>query len=381
MSVMAYGESDVQTENTKITLMNIADGASYEINAAEGECLISYGFKGSDFVYGVSDISDADVAVVSRDFEGTRYSEESRDNIPASKLYILNSHGEEVKEYSRDGCYIMQVDMDENTLYLTRGEKTSEGFTAAKDDFITFKEDDDNPTVSTELKSSITGYTRLYFTVPSNIYLSYVPSLYVTKERADAAAVSMITTISSDGITYNVYDNLGLSKIYEVAGDAINYAISIEGIVVSSEGEVVYRKSESQEYNTIAAAVFHHSTGTVEDSLNDCVYMVLTYEGAEVSEEEIAEYADAVSAMNGLGTKEAIDITGLSLDMVLGYVSDGVPVISRIDDGRYVLVVSYNDWDVRYYDPVIDDETVVSREEYESLMSKWNNELYTYVDD
>ena len=67
--------------------------------------------------------------------------------------------------------------------------------------------------------------------------------------------------------------------------------------------------------------------------------------------------------------------------MYLGYVSKGVPVISRIDDGRYVLIVSYNEEDVRYYDPVEDQEIVVSREEYTDMMNQCHGEAYTYVDD
>lgn len=381
MSVMAYGESDVQSENKKLTLMNIATGRTYVIDAGEGECLVCYGFKDSDMVYGVASVADLGVEVDSKSFESTRYDGSYRDSIPASRLYIVDESGNQIKEYSKSGCYLMQVDIDTNLLYLTRGEKTENGFEAIKDDFITYKEDDSAETVSTVFRSAITGYIRLYLTVPSDIYLSYIPSLNMTKEKLGRDAVSMVSTVIDDRITYNVYDNLGLTGIYDVAGDAINYAISVDGIVVSSEGEVIYRKTESQEYNTIAAAIFHKSSGTVEDSLGDCAYMVLTYEGAQVDADELASYDDIVQAMNELGKREAIDITGLSLDMVLGYVSDGVPVISRIDDGRYVLVVSYNEVDVRYYDPVQDDEIVVSRDEYESMMSKWNNELYTYVAD
>lgn len=63
----------------------------------------------------------------------------------------------------------------------------------------------------------------------------------------------------------------------------------------------------------------------------------------------------------------------------MAIISGGIPVISRVDDGRYVMVVSYNSEAVRYYDPVLDQEVRVSRKEYESAMSKWNSELYTYV--
>ena len=381
MSVMAYGESDDQSKNTKITLMNMKDGKSYDIAADSGECLVCYGFKDSDMVYGVSAINDADVDVDLASFDGTRYSEEDRDIIPASRLYIVNSDGQQIKEYAKQGCYLMKVDLDTNLLYLTRGEKTDSGFAAIKDDFITFKEDDNNPTVGTTHNASITGFDRLYFTVPANIYLSYIPTLNITKQKVDREASDMIMTVVRDKVTYHVYDNLGLAKIYDVAGDAINYAISVSGIVVSSDGEVIYRQTESQEYNTIAAGIFHRSTGTVDASLQDCLYMVLRYQGVQVDEDQLGTYDDPVTALNELGKRQGIDITGLSLDMVLGYVSAGIPVISMIDDGRYVLVVSYNDADVRYYDPVENKEIVVSREEYTDMMVKCHNVLYTYVEE
>ena len=379
MSVMAYGENEDQSQNTKITLMNMKTGNSYEITAGAGECLICYGFKDSDMVYGVSDIADADIDADLESFAETKYSEESRDTIPAKKLYIVGSDGSQIKEYAKDGCYLMQVDVNTNLLYLTRGEKSGGKFVAIKDDFITFKEDDSKQTIGIVHNASITGYDRLYFTVPDNIYLSYIPSLNITKERVDDHNISMIMTIERDKTTYHVYDNLGLSKIYDVAGDAINYAESVAGIVVSSDGEVIYRKMESQEYNTIAARIFHHSTGTVDASLMDCLHMVLTYEGAQVTEDDIKQYDDPVSALNALGKKQGIDVTGLSLDMLLGYVSDGIPVISKIDDGRYVLIVSYNDEDIRYYDPVENKEIVVSREEYTDMMMACQNVSYTYV--
>ncbi len=379
MSVMAYGENELQSENTMITLMNMKSGKNYEISADSGECLVCYGFKDSDMIYGVSEIADASVDVDDESFADTKYSSESRNIIPASRLYIVNCDGEQIKEYSKQGCYLMQVDVDTNLLYLTRGEKSGDKFTAIKDDFITFKEDDSKPTVDIKRISSITGFDRMYFTVPSNIYLSYVPGLNITKEKAALDAVNMLMTLERDKVTYHVYDNMGLAKIYDVAGDAINYAVSVNGLVVSSEGEVIYRKKESLEYNTIAAGIFHKSSGTVDASLKDCLYMVLVYEGAQVTDEQLDEYQDPVDALNSLGTRQGIDISGLSLDMLLGYVSSGVPVISRIDDGRYVLVVSYNDTDIRYYDPVENKEIVVSRDEYTDMMTACHNELYTYV--
>ena len=71
-----------------------------------------------------------------------------------------------------------------------------------------------------------------------------------------------------------------------------------------------------------------------------------------------------------------------NITKVLGlFANRGIPVISRISDDRYVLIVSYNEADIRYYDPVEDKEIVVSRDEYTDMMLQWHNESYTYVEE
>lgn len=107
--------------------------------------------------------------------------------------------------------------------------------------------------------------------------------------------------------------------------------------------------------------------------------MVLNYQGVNISYDELTGCTDATEVLNTYGNYEGVDISGLSLELVLGYVGNNIPVISRISDGRYVLVVSYNSTDVRYYDPVLDEEVVKSRTSYEDMMESGGNELYSYV--
>ena len=191
----------------------------------------------------------------------------------------------------------------------------------------------------------------------------------------------MLITVEDEYAGYMVYDNLGLTGIYDKAGDAINRATQIAGIVVSKDGEIAYRQSEMQAYNTIASSIYHQSSGSVDASLWDCVYMTLIYEGVtDLTYEDMkASGTDPVQVLTELGKYPGADISGISLDLVFGYISNGIPVISRINDGRYVMVVSYNSEAVRYYDPVLDTEVRVSRKEYEAAMSQGNNELYSYV--
>lgn len=381
MEVMAYDSSDIYAENTTLTLVNFKTGEQYTFDAGVGKSLICYGFKNTDMIYGICNAADSSCTLDEASFEKEKLEESVYSQIPSYQLMIVDENGAAVKEYQKDDNYIVDVDIEENLIYMTRGVKSGETFRLAEDDFITFKQDDTVERIQTATRTSAEGISKLYFTVPSNIYLTYIPYLNITKNTVGDNTSDMLITVEDEYAGYMVYDNLGLAGIYEKAGDAINRATQIAGIVVSKDGEIVYRQSEMQEYNTIAAAIYHQSSGTVEDSFWDCVYMTLIYEGVgDLTYADMkSAYTNPLEALTELGKYPGADISGISLDLVFGYISDGIPVISRIDDGRYVMVVSYNSEAVRYYDPVLDQEVRVSRKEYESAMSKWNSELYTYV--
>lgn len=292
----------------------------------------------------------------------------------------MDENGNQIKEYQKDDNYIIDISVEDDLIYMTKGSKKTDRFRLAEDDFITYKESDDVKRVDITTKTT-SGIAKLYFTVPSNIYLTYIPYLNITKNTVGDRSSDMLITVEDEYAGYMVYDNLGLTGIYEKAGDAINRATQIAGIVVSKDGEIVYRQSEMQAYNTIASSIYHQSSGSVDASLWDCVYMTLIYEGVtDLTYEDMkVSGTDPVQVLTELGKYPGADISGISLDLVFGYISNGIPVISRINDGRYVMVVSYNSEAVRYYDPVLDTEVRVSRKEYEAAMSQENNELYSYV--
>lgn len=381
MEVIAYDSSDNSTDNSVLTMVNLKTGQTYTFDSGAGKSLICYGFKNSDMIYGICDVADNSMQLDQESFAKAGLAESVYSKIPSYKLFIVDENGEQIKEYEKGDTYIVDVRIEDNLIYMTRGVKSGENFKQTDDDFITFKEDDAVARIQIATRSSSSGISKLYFTVPSNIYLTYVPYLNITKNTVTNRSSDMLITVEDEYAGYMVYDNLGLTGIYDKAGDAINRATKISGIVVSKDGEVVYRQSETQEYNTIASSIYHQSSKSVEASIWDCVYMTLIYEGVtDLTYDEMkASYTDPVETLTVLGKYPGADISGISLDLVFGYIGRGIPVISRINDGRYVLIVSYNSEAVRYYDPVLDEEVRVSRKEYEASMSKGNNELYSYV--
>ena len=74
-----------------------------------------------------------------------------------------------------------------------------------------------------------------------------------------------------------------------------------------------------------------------------------------------------------------INISGIDLDTALYFLDRDVPFAACIDDGRYVLVISYNSTHIRYYDPVLDEEVKVTRKSFKSSLSMHGNTMYTYT--
>ena len=86
-------------------------------------------------------------------------------------------------------------------------------------------------------------------------------------------------------------------------------------------------------------------------------------------EEAFSEYT------HGVG----INISGISLDTALYFLDRDIPFAACIDDGRYVLVISYNSSHIRYYDPIAAEEVKVTRTEFTNLLSMQGNTMYTYT--
>ena len=54
----------------------------------------------------------------------------------------MDENGEQIKEYEKGDTYIVDVRIEDNLIYMTRGVKSGENFKQTDDDFITFIDDD-----------------------------------------------------------------------------------------------------------------------------------------------------------------------------------------------------------------------------------------------
>ena len=169
---------------------------------------------------------------------------------------------------------------------------------------------------------------------------------------------------------------MGIENFFEIA---IRNVYENKGYVAAMDGSILYRVKQMRPYLTVAGKFPYKSVDNEADTFAACNYMCMLAAGIQGDYDEIrakndwegsfAMYSNDVKGMN---------ISGVKLETAIGYLSDGMPFAAK-KGNRYVLVVSYNDDFIRYYDPIEDKEIKELRYQFQMSVNENGNEFYTYV--
>lgn len=366
--LVAYPNAAEDEKVTTITIQNFETGETYEKSCADGDLLLALGFVENDLIYGSA--HSADVIMTS----------DGQPILPLYDLFIMGETGDQKKEYTKDGVYIMNASVGEDTIYLTRARKQNQFFEEIEQDYISYKKEENNKMITTNTTYDNYAWNVLDVVFPSSFYLSDSSRYRKTKYgKSDKYKDMQVETKTRDGIYY-VFDNIGYTGEFETAGSAITRVVDDEaGIVVDSNGNTIYRCLAADSYNTVADAIKETPNADANQSLLTCAYMCAEYAGGTL------ELTDAINSgtfekvfedyTNGVG----INISGISLSTALYFLDRDIPFAACIDDGRYVLVISYNSTHIRYYDPVLGAEVKVTRKAFENSLSLQSNTMYTFT--
>lgn len=366
--IIAYPETDEEQNVNVIHIMNFETGETYVEDCKSSERLMALGFVGNDLIYGVAD--KADIIISS-------YGEAI---LPLKKLFVVEPGGSVVKEYSKDGLYVMNTQVEEGKIYLQRAAKQNNFFETVEPDIITYKLPENEKTVNAGYYYDSYAMNIRDLVFPSDMYIAGSARLIMTKsQKAEEYKEFMITTGTRDS-SYYVFNNGGYSGEFISAGKAIvSVSNDSSGLVVDSNGNVVYRALDATEYNTVADYINEYPCKKKKDTLMTCAYMCIEYLNSDVSYEEVMKYKTWEEAFVKLTDGVGLNISGIDLQTALYFLDRDVPFAACIDDGRYVLVISYNSTHIRYYDPMLGEEVRLKRSEFETLLSMQGNTMYTYT--
>ena len=371
-NVLAYPNTKNLGDVDSITVLSLRDGIK-RTEEVPGEKLSILGFMGNDLVYGAAKPEDV--------FMGA-------DNVPRfifDKLRIVDKEGNVKKDYDKESIYITGLNFDGDNLYLNRIIKqgTSGETSTVGDDYITSNPVAPSGDIHTAIHTDDSGLSGLYLDFPDNVYVGRNPDEIITRlARGDKPKRTKISG-EINGDVYYVFTGSGLKDMTLSAGKAIESVTESGGFVVDSEGNVIYREKESKAFLTVAGTFDYSPAGegaSLQDTFYRCEYMELLQAGLAVDYNEVQgreDWNDLADEVSG-GTVRGLNLSGASLDVAIGFLSDGAAFITKLED-RYVVVISYNADFIRYYDPIQDEEVRVGRRSFTESMRKSGNEIYTWM--
>ena len=367
--VIAFPDNKDMTAVKKITIIDFENGTTIE-KSDGGKNLALLGFVGENILYGVARSED-----ISMDIDDT----------PAflfSKLYIVAPDGSAVKQYEKEGLYISGISFEGSTIYLDRVSKNDDTgeITEAERDYISYKPKEQTNDLKVEVKENSDYNQQLYIMLPDNVIMSQNNEELFTKVSLSTNNIDIkANDVTLDKQTAYIYDPSGIRASAYSVGKAIKQVYDVGGYVVDADGGVLYMQKNSKPYLTVAGTFEYKAVDTDEDTYAACNYMCMLAAGLDADYDTVRSRNDWVKNFDEAGDEvKGINISGVKLETAIGYLSDGSPFAARFSD-RYVLVISYNDDYIRYYDPIEDEEVRLMRYLFQLKVNEQGNEFYTYV--
>ncbi|MBO5278333.1 MAG: hypothetical protein J6B06_02440 [Lachnospiraceae bacterium] len=292
-----------------------------------------------------------------------------------SSLFIVDKNNRQVGSYRKEGYYFTEAQIEENMIMLTRYIKTEEGeFEETAGDYIT------NNTVSgksgisvtllaTELKKKEAGINLIVHAAEKSLKVDYTKEVIYPEERR------MQLSGSGTGFSYYVYAK---GRLYEATNDvsaAIRLADEQVGAVVGADGSYIWRRGNQNSSRTLPVTM----PQTEDSSLAKSLDAMLRYAGAAAdSAQKLTQGMLPMEIINAGLKREGLDLTGCTLRQVLYFVDKGRPVLAKVSEEEYVLIVGFDSYNAVLLDTTGRDSYRIGLEDGTALFRKAGNEFITY---
>lgn len=368
--MLVWQENGEPYSAKSLTLMNLNTQKQTMVEAGADEYISVLGFMDEDLIYGLAKQEDITTSSM-----GTKI-------FPMYCVKIQNDNGEVLKTYEKNGIYITDSTIEENQITLQRMIRNEEtqALEMTSDDQIMSTEE---PLTGNNMICS--AVTERYETVQQiavkveidSKSLKCLTPKEVLFEGSRSIFVSMPETAKTQ---YLVYDGKGLVCICADAGDAVSIAYEKAGVVVDDTACRIWRKEGRSTRNQIMA-ITEDEVSEERSSVAVCLDTILRYEGISQSTQKMLNRGESVLEIleRNLQTCRILDLTGCSLDSVLYYVNQDLPVLATLQDGSAVLIVGFNELNIVVMDPLSGTLYKKGMNDSTQWLLENGNQFVTYV--
>ena len=369
--LIGYPNEMLPENTTQVTVLDLDTKKSWTLDAESGERLETIGFVEQDLILGRIREGDIEVAL------------DKTVTCPISTIDIINQKKKVVKTYGSTGVYVMEATAKDGVVYLERVRKINGVFEPTTQDFITYKEKENDDEIKVSYKYTDNAYNQLYMIFPKYIYVTNKPKLMITKQTVNEEDTTVKITFDHINKKFYAYGQGQYMTDYLNLNEAVRVAYENAGVVLDENGVIVWRKIAVKDYHTVADKIKIYTVADVQDTLSACIYMMGVYEeknpDLSAMQQDLAGDMPVEDVILKYTGRQGTDITGCDFENGLYYLCKDAPVITRFADGTYVLVTSYNGERIRYINPLETEDIVESREEFESKVKDSGNVFISYV--
>lgn len=338
--IIVWQEGDDINHSNQLNVRNLNTGEQTVIRAEDGEAIRPLGFMGEDIIYGVARESDI------------RTENSGQIFYPMYKVCISNSSGDNLKEYGQDGIYIVDCAIEGNQITLSRIQRSENGsYQEILDDQI-MNNVEEEPGQNKVVTADIDIYERYVQIQTKTTIDTRTIKVLNPKEVVFEGGRELTLDAVSEVSRYYVYNAYGVQGIYSAPGKAVKEAYDSAGVVANDRGITVWLKGNRVSRNQIMA-IKEESVTDQKNSLTVCLDNILRHAGiTRNTEYDLAQGKTAIQILEEKMTGvQVLDLSGCSLDAVLYYVNQDIPVLAILEDGEAVLVTGFNEFNVVIMEP------------------------------
>lgn len=312
-SMIAYQANGELGTATRIVILNVDTGKKQTVDCEAGECIRPLGFIRSDFVYGVAKTEDI----------GNTVSGET--TVPMYKLEIRSRKGKVIKQYQRDGIYILNATFEEDMITLDRAVRENGTYTGTMQDYITNNAQKNESNISLETYATELKGTQVRLTYNDGIS-DKEPKVLNPKQVLFETPQTITFSDKDAPEKYYVYGHGEMQGVYTKAGDAIKKANDYNGVVTDSSQNYVWERGNRN---------LQYSVTDKDDQINTI-------------KERLRNQEKPIDIIREVNNGKAYDLTGCTIEEILYIINQGRPVIAMTDAQNAVILVGYTETSVIY---------------------------------
>ncbi len=350
----------------KLILMNLNTKKKTTIEVSADQRIAPLGFMNSDLIYGIANKGD-----IVKEKSGMI-------TFPMNEVIIQNEGGEILKDYKQDNIYVVDGRIENNQLNMTRVKKVGTNVGEEKSDITVSQNEVDtdidvfinsnqyeeitddqimNNIIEETGKNTVATVTTENYEKIVQIVLEKTIKINSIKFQTpkevlfEGGREILLTKTKEETERYYVYGKHGIESIFTKPATAINLASEISGVVLNDQGEYVWRKGNLLTKNQIMK--IEAAQMGEQNSIAVCLDTILAYENVMRNSENLLKNGGTVYSVlsDNLEGAQILMLSGCSLESILYYVNQDIPVMAMLDNGSAVLIVGFNELNTVIMDP------------------------------